>query len=184
MQKPTDCPLSTESRYDYDICERVVRQLQESHLHVFSVHVASSLPEELKTGSPNDEHTVLVITLTMLTDGRRGFLILVHEEHEFDAPLEMTELLCGLAPGAEPDVTFVVRGADMNTDDPCERPGTLPLTEPKRVRVEVERAYEEAFVEGPPIDHAVFLAAFAPFGFEVRDERATREMLADLGGFG
>lgn len=179
MQKPIDCPLATDGAHDYDLSERVVRQLQESHLHVFSVHVMSSLPDALKTGASYDEHTSLMFTLTLLTDGRRGFLVLVDEAHEYDAPREITELLTELAPDAEPGVTFLVRGANMSTWEPCLRDRTLQLTEPTRVRVEVERAYEEAFADRGPIEHAAFLDAFARFHFEVHDERATREVYAE-----
>lgn len=179
MQKPIDCPLETDGTHDYDLPERIVRQLQESHLHVFSVDVMSSLPDALKTGSPDDENTMLMFALTLLTDGRRGFLVLVGEEDDFDAPLELTELLCQVAPGAEPGLTFVVRGANMSTWEPREREGTLPLTDPARVRAEVERAYEEAFGDRGAIEHAGFLDAFAHFHFKVRDERATRETYAE-----
>lgn len=175
MQKPIDCPLETDGTYDYDLSERVVRQLQESHLHVFSVHVMSSLPDALKTGHPNDELTSLMFTLTLLTDGRRGFLVLVGEEDEYDAPCELTELLSEVAPDAVPGVTFVVRGANMNTLEPRERERTLRLTDPARVRAEVERAYEEELGDQGPIEHAAFLDAFARFHFQVHDERATRE---------
>jgi hypothetical protein len=176
MQKPSDCPLSTDATYDSDITERVVRQLQESHLHVHWTMVMSSLPDALLTGGPEDEHSGLMVDMTLQTDGRRGFLVLVDEVPEYDAPLELTELLASMVPSD----AFVVRGANMSTFEPCERPRTVRLTDPARVRDDVERAYEEAFAGRGPIDHRAFLAAFAPYGYSVEDERALRSRILDL----
>ncbi len=183
MQKPTDQPLSTDGSFDYDLTERIVRQLQESHLHVAAVHVASDLPDALKTGdAARDDAALIVVTLTMLTDGHRGFLVLVDEVPEYDAPFEMTDLLTQLAPGSEPGHTFVVRGATMNTLDPCLRGRTLDLTKTAGVRGEVERAYEEAFAGHGPVDHESFFAAFTAYSFFVHDERSIRGELIALSG--
>ncbi len=68
----------------------------------------------------------------------------------------------------------------MSTLDPCELPRTVRLTDPARVREEVERAYEEAFAGGGPIDHGAFLAAFEPYGCPVKDERWLRRRILHL----
>ena len=68
----------------------------------------------------------------------------------------------------------------MSTLDPCELPRTVRLTDPARVREELERAYEEAFADGAPIDHSAFLAAFEPYGAAVHDERRLRRQILQL----
>jgi hypothetical protein len=176
MQKPTDCPVPTDSTYDYDIAERAVRQLQESELHVHWTMVMSSLPDALLTGRPEDACSGIMVDMTLLTDGRRGFLVLVHEVPEYDAEREFTELLASMVPSD----AFVVRAANLSTLDPCELPRTVRLTDPSRVREEVERAYEEAFAGGATIDHRAFLAAFDPYGCPVHDERWLRRRILQL----
>jgi hypothetical protein len=180
VDKPTHPRLPADSSMDYDLTERVLRQLQDSHLHVFSTDVLSSLPDALATGSASDEHAGLVVTLTMLTDGRRGWLVLVDEVPEYDAPAELTELL-GEVVGSKAG-ELVVRGANMDEDDPCEREHTLRLTDPARVRPEVERAYEAAFAGAAPVDHAAFLECFGRYHYAVQTERELRATLAELEG--
>ncbi len=181
MEKPTDLPVSTDSKHDYDLTERLVRQLQPSELHVFAVHLMMSLPDAVKTGDPaHDDHVMTSTSLTMVTDGRRGFLILVDEVPEWDAISETVELVSLAARGSVLGETFVVRTATIYEPDESARSRTLRLSDPERVRAEVEREYARAFVDRGSIDHAAFLAAFRPYA-PVRDERALREELRSYG---
>jgi hypothetical protein len=182
MEKPTEPRLTTDGAMDYDLAERVVRQLQESSLHVVASHVTCSLPGALAPRARADEHAFMMFDLAMITDGRRGWLILVDEAPEYDAAAEMTELFTEIVGGPAADAGIVVRGATMDHLDPCYRAHTLDLRDPTRVRGDVERAYEDAFRErDTPVDHDALVTRLRQFDYEVRDERALREELAGNG---
>lgn len=180
MEKPAHPRLSTDGSMDCDLAERALRQLQDSHLHVYGASVVSSLPDALKTGHPDDEHSGMIVSLAMLTDGRRGWLILVDEVPDYDAAAEITELL-GAVVGPKAR-ELVVRAANMSELDPCVKEHTLRLEDPARVSEELARAYEAAFSGARPVDHAAFLECFRPYHYEVRTERELRQQLAKLGG--
>jgi hypothetical protein len=179
MQKPKEPRLSTGGAMDYDLAERALRQLQDSHLHVFWTTVFSALPEALKTGGPDDEHTSIGFDLALLTDGRRGWLVLVNEVPEYDAAAELTDLFEHLLGG--PSQGLVVRAANMSIHDPCVREKTLRLESPRRVRAELEAAYETAFGAGNAVDHDVLLERLRAYGFGAKDEREMRRWLSELG---
>jgi hypothetical protein len=175
MNKPRDPDVPSNGEHDYDLAERAVGQLRESELIVTRALVVSSLPEALKSGEPEDDLTSLDFTLVLLTDGRRGFLVLVDECDEFDAPAEMTELLT-LAVGGD----FVVRGATMSRVEPVLREHTLDLRHPAGVRARLEAAYEHAFGAAGPIDHAAFFARLVSAGAFLADEREIRVGMREL----
>jgi hypothetical protein len=175
MPKKPTLRIAPGARYEYDLQERLVRRLQDSPLHVFGVCVLSAVPAELG-GDPDDPHTSMMVTLTLLTDGRRGWLVLVDEAPEVDMAAEMTELLGELVAGREGVPPFLVREATRWS--PPTRARTLDLRDPAAVRPTVEAAFEEALPEGARADVEGFLACFAPFNFRVQDELALRRFVA------
>lgn len=180
MQKPANLPVSTDSSYDYDIAERLTRQLQDSPLHVYWGAGLMALPDALRTGNPGDDLTSLGFSLAMVTDGRRGWLVLDREADDFDAQAEITELLCCMSAG-DPGRDFIVRTAAIYATEPGIRPRTLRLDDPPAVRHIIEREYATGFTNAPPIDHARFLASFEAHNFALRDEREQRQEILDLG---
>lgn len=175
MQKPSEPDVPSNGTHDYDLAERAVGQLRESELVVTRAVVGSSLPEALRTGDPDDDLTSLDFTLVLITDGRRGFLVLVDECEEFDAAAEMTELLT-----SEVGSGFVVRGATMSRSEPVLREHTLDLRNVSSVRARLEAAYEDAFASAGPIEHAAFLARLEEAGAFLADEREIRGQMREL----
>ncbi|RLB47507.1 MAG: hypothetical protein DRJ42_25285 [Deltaproteobacteria bacterium] len=181
MQKPTDIHLSTDGSFDVDLTERVARQLQSSALHVYEANTMSALPDALCTGSAHDAHTSIHVPLTMVTDGRRGWLILSTEDGEYDVEKEFTDLVDSIVPGSASRSEFVLRGVIFGEDDPGALPRSLRLTDASRVRAVVEGAYEAAFAGAGDVDHEAFLGAFRACGFPPKDEREIRRFFIELG---
>lgn len=184
MDKPTEPELSINGSLDYDLAERVVRQMQGSAHVVCSAHVVTSLPPPLATGTPEDELAGIFVDLALITDGRRGWLVLVDAVPEYDEALEITEFLDDVMQGAGARHA-VVRGATMHDSMMSElsaamRADILDLRDTTRVREVVERAYEDAFGPRPEaIEHDELLARFRSLGYAVRLERELREMCVE-----
>ena len=178
MKKPTSCPIAPASNLDYDIAERTVRQLQESYLHVCSASVATAMPEAI--GDPHDMLTSLLVDLTLITDGRRGWLVLVHEVEEYDAAVEIDDMLTSLLAEFGSTTDFVTRRAAMHRSTMARaRPGTLDLRDPSTVRATLEAAYEAAFAPASATDVEAFLPPFRMYGFALWDELALRELVRE-----
>lgn len=176
MMKKPELRIAPEAPYEYDLQERVVRRLQDSPLHVHGVSVMSSVPAELG-GDPDDPRQAMMVTLTLVTDGRRGWLVLVDEAPEVDMAAEMAELVGEIA---SEGATFVARAA-TRWDAPV-RAHTLDLRDGPRVCAAVEAAYEEAFAEAEGAELEGFVRAFEAVRFPVRDERALRAFIAEMEG--
>ncbi len=182
MKKPRQPRLSTDGSFDLDLTERVARQLQDSDLHVLEALAMSALPEALRTGAPEDDYTSIHVILTLVTDGRRGVLILCMEDEAYDAEAETTELVDCLCPGGATRGTFVVRGATMIARSPAARARSLDLSDPATVRARVEAAYEEAFAGAPAVDRRELFLGFQAYGCPVKTEREVRRFLLDIPG--
>ena len=187
MQKPIDIPLSTDGRFDLDLTERVARQLQSSVLHVYEALTTSALPAALCAGLARDARAAIdvplrTVPLTMVTDGQRGWLILSTEDEEYDVEEEFTDLVDSIALGSASRSEFILHGVVLSEDDAGVRRRSIRLTDPSRVRAEVEGAYEVAFAGTGAIDHDAFLSAFSACGFPLKDEREIRRFLLEIPG--
>ncbi len=167
MQKPATPRLSTDPTMDYDIGDRVARELQDSDLHIFRVGLMMGLPKPLQTGTEQDELCSLVIHPTLLTDGHRGWLILVEDTDEWDVEEEISELFGSMIPAHQ----FVVRACELHRPP---KGSAVPLRECDRVRSILEEEYERAFAGKAPIDHDTLLEACKAYRWSVEDERALR----------
>ena len=171
MKKP-DYPITSEEWLDYGLAERVARHLQASPLHVFFASVSMSVPAAL--GDPSDPHAALLVDLTMLTDGRRGWLVLVSAQDEWDAEAELTEFVEGLCEMVEGPSRWVVRAARGH--EPAV-PGALDLRDAATVRERLEAEFERSFDGAPPAEVEPFLRPFEKFGYAVWDELAIRRQM-------
>lgn len=177
MKKPNAPILPPDATFDYGMAQRLVRQMQDSALHIFSGGVVSSLPDALRTGTPEDDAALLILDCTLVTDGRRGWLILFDEMDEWDVVREMTELFGGLLPGAEAGRDFVVRAAcpaHRGKIGRRRRSRALEIPVRQGLRATVEEAYERAFEAGIEVAHDALIDAFRGHGFRLYDERTIR----------
>lgn len=175
MKKPK-LKVAEATPYEYDICERVMRQLQDCSLHVFGVSLLPAAPAAV--GDLGEPTTSILVHFTMLTDGRRGWLVLVQEQDDWDVVVEMTEIVQRILQNhSQSDADFVVRAA--TSDYRPERADTLDLRDRGVVRDTLEHAYDAAFGASGETSVAGFLEAFGHCGFEVQDELALRRFASE-----
>lgn len=171
MQKPENYPIESEAWLDYGLTEHVARHLQSSPLHVYGASVISAVPAPV--GDPNDPLTSIMVDFTLVSDGRSGWLVLVSPQVEWDAEVEMSELVEGLLEmGKVKDPPkSVVRAA--NRYDRAT-PGALDLRDPNTVRARLEAEFERHFEGVAASSVEDFLQPFETFHYALRDELAIR----------
>ncbi|MBX3272189.1 MAG: hypothetical protein KF729_18125 [Sandaracinaceae bacterium] len=175
MKKP-DTPIQSDPAHDYGLSERAARALERSPLHVYDTTVLSSLPREI--GDPDDPSASMLVELTLVTDGARGWLVLVDEQTEWDAERETAELVAHVVRDLDAPPRFVVRAASVSRP---KRPGTLDVRDPRRARSLLEGELERALDGAPPTDVVAFLRPFRELGGSVRGEGQIRDQ---MNGFG
>ncbi|MCA9609714.1 MAG: hypothetical protein KC619_29150 [Myxococcales bacterium] len=157
LDKPTTPRLTDEPGFDFDVAERLTRALKDSALIVAQVTVGS----EHKTDC------------ALVTDGRRGWLVLVDELDAPDAATTFASRLARCLGPTVPSEDYSVRAARMHGRP---RPTTaLPIwtTEGLRQRVEIE--YESVFAGAPAIDHDRLVRACRERGYPWLDEHDLRQ---------
>lgn len=169
MRKP-DYPIKSEEWLDYGISERVARHLRASPLHVFDAQVSSSVPAAI--GDPDDPLTSISVEFTMLTDGRRGWLILVGAEEDWDVEVEMTELVQGMLGATEGQPKWVVRAVELY-DPPAA--GVLDLRDGSTRRARLEDEFARHFEGVAPTEVESILQPFEVYA--LRDELAIRKCM-------
>lgn len=171
MQKP-DYPIRSAAWLDHGLSEHVARHLESSPLHVYGAHVVSAVPAAI--GDPDDPLTSISVEFTMLTDGRRGWLVLVLAQDEWDAEVEMTELVEHLLEMVEHPPKVVVRAVA-----PFAAPnsGAIDLRDPATVRARLEEEFARHFqgVSARPVEP--FLRPFEACGYAPRDELTIRRAM-------
>lgn len=171
MNKP-DFRVTPPGKLDTDLGERIVRALQDSALHLFAILGMAD--------HPDDPDVAMMVTLTAVTDGERGFLIISEDFAPPRTTPELAELLesaCGAAAGDD----YAIRVASMSAHSPGS-PDTLDLNDANAARAAIERAYHRAFDGRPAIDHAAFFERLAPLRWPVRNELHERQRCRMLDG--
>ncbi len=179
LDKPTEPRVAPVASFCYDIAERVTRALQDSELSVARATVLSSVPEAIKDpGRPpaHWERASIMIECTFVTDRTRGWLILVDDQIEWDAEVELTELFSQILGGGSPGRDFVVRAADRVGESPTT---VLDLVRDEGLRERIEREYERAFAGAAPIDHQVLVDRCRTNGYGFQAEPQIREDCAE-----
>lgn len=174
LDKPTGPRLSEAPNFDYDIAERLTRALQDSHLIVARTTAVTAFPDDMENERPIDSDDLsLMVDYALVTDCRRGWLVIVDESDDYDAGLHadlvFRELLEGAGP-ARPH--FAVRTAIMYGRP---RPTTsIPVWTIEGLRHRVEAEYEHAFAGAPAIDHGRLVDACGSHGWSFLDEHELR----------
>lgn len=165
LDKPTEPRVGAPSEWDYDIAERVTRALQDSPLSVARTMVFSSIPDHMRVGGhPADwDCCSIAIDCTLVTDARRGWLVLVEDPVEFDAEKELTGLFAELLEDGVRGRDFVVRACDRVRPRPTGAAIDMRRTEDLRERLEAE--YERAFADAGPVDHQRLIDACLTSGY-------------------
>lgn len=163
MKKPR-LAIESDPCLDYSLAERITRALEGSHLHVFDAFGFMSVPAAI--GDPFDETMSMSVELTLLTDGRRGWLVLAAAQDEYDVEVEIGELVGEFLEEVPGPLTCVVRAVAA-----CSRlVGALEIA---RTPLEVE--YERHFDGRSMVDHEPLLAAIRGCGWSVKDELEIRQ---------
>jgi len=128
-------------------------------------------------GDPFDDTLSIVVELALLTDGRRGWLVLACADDEYDAEVEITELVSHLLEGVPEPPRWAVRAVATSS----RRRGALELS-----GASFEAEYERRFGDGRPSgDLEPLLASIRACGWSLRGEGAIRrEMNGAVGVVG
>jgi len=172
MEKP-DLPIESDPYLDYQLAERVVRYLEHSPLHVCAAEVLSGVPDGLP--GAGDPYTSISVELTLVTDGRRGWLALVQAHADWDVEKEMTEWFGHVLEGVQGAPKCVVRAANRLGDRDFVGALRIRETDPSRERIEAE--YERVFADAPPCRVGLLLTLFESYHYFVIDERGLREQM-------
>ncbi|MEQ8886539.1 MAG: hypothetical protein RID93_02800 [Sandaracinaceae bacterium] len=171
MKKP-ELSIQSDPSLDYGLSERVARYLEGSPLHVYAADVLSGVPDGLEgAGNP---HASIVVELTLVTDGRRGWLVLVQAADEWDVEVEMTEWFEHVLEGVEAPPRCVIRAANRNRED---HDGALELREAEAARARIEAEYQRCFADALPCRLDLLLTLFEAFHYHVLDERGLRAQM-------
>lgn len=170
MEKPS-YPIESDPTYDYGISERIARACAGSALHVFSANVMTAAPPPL--GDPDDPDAGIFVELAMLTDGRRGWLILVEAADQWDVEVELTEFVEVLRRTMSAPPTCVVRAVSSGET----RADAIDLRDRGTLKARLEAEFARQFEGTPDTRVDRFLAPFQAFGYELRDELGIRRAM-------
>jgi hypothetical protein len=173
-----DARIAAPSHDDVDQEERVTRAMQDSGLHLCASNLAMGLPPELKEGEYahlGPGAVQLHLDCTFVTDGVRGWMVLVAADDDYDVEAEVSECFEGLLPGHQASGQLVVRATYRWRRPPYR---ALCIGLPCETRLRIEAEYTRRLFRGPPTDHQALLSACRGMGYTVRDERAMRETFA------
>lgn len=178
MQKPTQ-PILSEPFFDYGIAERVARRLERSPLHVVGAYVCMGAPAGFDSGLP--EHLVempgvgpvsMFEQLALVTDGRRGWLVLASPAKDWDVEVEYTDFIEQCRSSAADPPPCVVRAASFFREEPVRG---LDLRDVEAARAVLEAEYERCFASAEPANVDALLEVFRDFGYSVTDEAQLRD---------
>lgn len=172
MHKPS-FRVHGPTKYDVSLNERLVRALQDSHLGLYSIECMASDPTRPDTA------WAIHLSLTAITDGRRGFLIFANDFFPPNSDRELAEFMRSINNDEEPGDRYHVVIAS-NGDGSVNTASRLDLSEPEATRPVVEAAYEIAFAGRSPTDHAAFFERFELLNMRVVDEATRRSWVREL----
>ncbi len=169
MIKP-ELPILSEEWMDYGLSQRVARFLERSHLHVCCAEVFSSVPEAIADADGPD--TLLAVEFAMVTDGKRGWLVLTPCDPDYCAELEMTELVGGLLERTEAPPKVAVRAVNTHGEGPAT---ALDLRDDAAAGRIIEAEFEAHFEGADPCELESLLETFRRHHYLLLDELALRQ---------
>ncbi|MEM6954073.1 MAG: hypothetical protein AAF411_06950 [Myxococcota bacterium] len=128
MLKPTQ-PITSHPDWDFDLGDAVARALEHSALHVASFATYAPMPESFGQGAG----VAVGLDIVCVTDARRGWLVLVQDDDEWDWSASATALIADLVNGE--GAPYRVLCATFDAEGPFHR-GALDLRRDARARIE------------------------------------------------